>query len=95
MKNPEELNKEERLLILNILKQINHQYSDYSDVCVGDLIFAQAITKKPWLPKDCYCVPHNTIALMDDYCEYDFFRKVEGGKYKITRFGLEYLKTNL
>lgn len=47
MKDPNELNIDERLLILNILKQINHQYSDYSDVCVGDVIFAQA--KSIWL----------------------------------------------
>ena len=95
MKNPEELNKEERLLILNILKQINHLYSDYSDVCVGDVIFAQAIAQQPWLPKEYYCIPHNTIALMVAFCEYGFLKKRIDGLFEITRFGLEYLKINL
>ena len=94
MKNPEELNDEERLLILNILKQINHRYNDYSDVSVGNVIFAQAVAQQPWLPEDFYCVPHNTIALMDACCEYGFLKKVGGGKYEITKLGLEYLRTN-
>lgn len=89
MKNPIELNDVERLLVLNILKQVNHQFSDYSDVCVGDVIFAQAIVQQPWLPEVFYRVPHNTIALMDGCCEYGFLKKVGGGKYEITRLGLE------
>lgn len=95
MKDPEELNKEERLLILKILKQINHRYSDYSDVRVGNVIYAQSIAKMSWLPEHCYCVPHNTMALVDDCCEYGFLKKIDGGKYEITRFGLEFLKMNL
>ena len=94
MKDPNELTDEERLLILNILKQISHQYNDYSDVRVSNVIFAQAVAKQPWLPEDCYCVPRNTMDLMDGCCEYGFLKKVGGGKYEITKLGLEYLRKN-
>lgn len=50
MKNPNELADEERILVLNILKEINHQMPDYSDVRVGNVIMPQSLTHKPWLP---------------------------------------------
>jgi len=96
MKNPNELNEEERDLILLILKEINHQNSDYSDVQVGDVITAQGIAQKNWMPVDCYRVPHNTSILLDAYCEYGYLEK---GKlplqYKITERGLSLLRSSV
>ena len=46
MKNPEELNADECVLILNILKEVNHVREDYSDVRAGDIITAQSLSQK-------------------------------------------------
>lgn len=96
MKRPNELEAETRILVLNILKDINLRMDDYSDVQVGNVIMPQSLTHKPWLPNDCIGVPHKVIELLDDICEYGFLERDEKILcFHITRFGLEYLKMNL
>lgn len=96
MKNPEELNRDERFLVLRILKEINHQYPDYSDIKVGDVIMPQSLTSKKWMPDNCQGVNHEVIKLLDKVCEYGFLERDKKMLcYHITRFGIEYLKINL
>ncbi len=96
MKNPEELNNDELLLVLNILKEVNHQDPKYLDVYVGDVIYAQRITNKLWIPKQYRNSTRNTMYLLDFYCEYGFLDKVNDvGQYKVTGFGLRFLRENV
>lgn len=93
-KNAEELNDDERLIVLQILRLIDHQKSDFSDVEVGQIIYAQSICYKTWLPDIYKDSVENIRPLLEMLCEYDFLEKENNNCYRITSFGLSFLKKN-
>lgn len=95
MKDPNELDNGKRVEILRILKEFNHQYSDYSDVKVGNIIYVNSLLYKSYMPPKCIGVPPEIKQLLRFYCEYDFLEQVDDtAQFRITEFGLRYLQEN-
>lgn len=87
------LNSEARDILFRTLLEIDHQSPDYSDVRVGDIITAQRIANAEWAWEPFKWNTHETIELLDCFCEFGVLIKAEGvGQYKITEYGLETIK---
>lgn len=88
-----ELNSEERTLLFRSLLEIDHQNPDYSDVRVGDIVTAQRIANAEWIYEPFKGSIHDTIEMLDLFCEFGVLIKAEGvGQYIITEYGLECIK---